>query len=797
MNDSDRCVDIIIPIYNAFDELNKCIDSVRKYTDLCKHRLVLIDDNSSDKSVYDYVEQQKGTNVVVIHNEVNKGFSAGVNIGFMQSADNDVVLLNSDTIVTARWLDKMIQCAYLDVSTGTVTPLSNNATLCSVPNMFEENELECGMSVDDVAEIVERVSLKKYPELSVANGFCMYIKRQVINDVGFFDADTYKRGYGEENDFCNRAQQVGYVHVMCDDTYIYHSGSKSFVTEEKMKLLQEHDKILRERYPEQMRKNDIYVRDNPNSDIGENLKVYLALHNGKKNILYVVHSDFRTEADDNIGGTQFHVKQLTDGMREEFNIFVAARNKDRLDLSIYVGEKCFVYQYYIGAKEELFRYRDIRYKTIWENVLSAFSIDIVHVHHSVGLSLDIFYAAKSRKIPLMCTLHDYYYICPSEKLLDESNHFCGEICAEDKNCDKCLRNRKKIFDGNNFLKKWRFECKAALKLCDYLFIPSQSAKDEYLKYYPELDVKLQVIEHGSNVGISHLENSSNKHAEGNNQVNLGNDNCSNAKNIDLGNRKLNIAFIGGINVEKGGRQIAEIIKKSDLNVKWYIFGGLGCNELETLDAKNLVKTGWYKPEELPRLILENDIDLIGLLSVWPETYSYTLSEAINCNVPVIVTDIGALGERIDAINCGWKVPVNSIVDEFKRIVEQIQLNPEILLEKKIFLTNRNSNQSSLIKSFEQMLEEYKKIYQATEIPILNTEICDYRFIDNGRKGRREITFDFSIENSNQITIDDYYRVVDENNRIKESVSYRLSKKMLSVRFPGKYKIYSWVKKRMK
>ena len=213
--------DIIVPIYNAYDDLVLCLESLYENTNLSRNRLILINDNSSDSRIKDYLDKQVGENIIVIHNKENKGFSNNVNIGMAQSNENDVVLLNSDTIVTPNWLEKIRKCAYLCQSTGTVTPLSNNATLCSVPRAFEKNLLPEGLSVKNVGEIVERCSLNKYPRITTSNGFCMYIKREVIDCIGNFDAETFGRGYGEENDFCYRAEQVGYRHVMCDDTYVY------------------------------------------------------------------------------------------------------------------------------------------------------------------------------------------------------------------------------------------------------------------------------------------------------------------------------------------------------------------------------------------------------------------------------------------------------------------------------------------------------------------------------------------------------------------------------------------------
>ena len=61
----------------------------------------------------------------------------------------------------------------------------------------------------------------------------MYVKQEAYELVGEFDAKTFGRGYGEENDFCCRCSMLGYTHVLCDDTFIYHAGTASFASEEK------------------------------------------------------------------------------------------------------------------------------------------------------------------------------------------------------------------------------------------------------------------------------------------------------------------------------------------------------------------------------------------------------------------------------------------------------------------------------------------------------------------------------------------------------------------------------------
>lgn len=138
-----RC-DIIIPIYNALDCLKECIDSIIRNTDLNNNGLILIDDKSPDERVREYLREIENKyndiNIDVLYNEKNLGFVGTVNRG-MKYSQNDVLLLNSDTEVPSLWLERIQKCAYSDKTIATVTALSNNATLVSVPVGLQPNDI--------------------------------------------------------------------------------------------------------------------------------------------------------------------------------------------------------------------------------------------------------------------------------------------------------------------------------------------------------------------------------------------------------------------------------------------------------------------------------------------------------------------------------------------------------------------------------------------------------------------------------------------------------------------------------
>ena len=240
-------ISIIVPIYNAFEETKLCIESVIENTS-GNYELILINDNSSDDRIQPLLAKfAKLDNVKVITNKYNKGFVKNVNTG-MNSSVNDVILLNSDTIVTKKWLQKLVILAYSKENIGTVTPVSNNAGAFSVPKVNGENQIPSDLNIHSVGNIIEKSSKRVFMSAPTGNGFCMFIKRDTINSVGLFDEENFGKGYCEENDFCMRAIKKGWINVIDDTTYIYHKKGVSF-SKKREKLIKQHRKILDKKHP--------------------------------------------------------------------------------------------------------------------------------------------------------------------------------------------------------------------------------------------------------------------------------------------------------------------------------------------------------------------------------------------------------------------------------------------------------------------------------------------------------------------------------------------------------------------
>ena len=236
-----QSVDIIVCVHNALDDVKRCLESVVCNT-YPPYQIIIVDDGSSLETKEYLQSFVYGQSVTLIRNEEATGYTKAANTGLRATSGDFAVLLNSDTIVPPLWLDRLIECANSATEIGMIGPLSNTASWQSVPEILNErgdwadNPLPTGWAINDYSVEVARVSPRIYPRVGFLNGFCILIKRQLINDIGLFDEVIFARGYGEENDYSLRATERNWQLAVADDCYVFHAQSKSYSHERRAEL---------------------------------------------------------------------------------------------------------------------------------------------------------------------------------------------------------------------------------------------------------------------------------------------------------------------------------------------------------------------------------------------------------------------------------------------------------------------------------------------------------------------------------------------------------------------------------
>nr|WP_175802021.1 glycosyltransferase [Burkholderia anthina] len=620
---------VIIPVYNAPKEVDDCLQAVLTHTEnAC--RVIVIDDASPDPQIKKILNKYKGKRNVEIHaNKANLGFTKTVNRGIALAGRADVVFLNSDTKVTPGWLRRLRYAAYSDKNIGTVTPFSNNAGAFSAPVAGpDESPVPDWLNLDDYARAISQASRREYPVVPTGNGFCLYIKRDCLDEVGELDAASFPRGYGEENEFCMRAGRLGWRHIIDDTSYVYHVRSASF-GEAKRELMADGRRVVDARYPNYSAAIKECFNSQSIKDARHQVRIATDALSKQGNevrprILYVLSTY--------TGGTPQTNQDLMQSLIDRVESFVLRCNSRRMSLMYYQNGEYIEMETHILSKEiTAFPHRSEEYDVVISHWLVKYAIEIVHVRHIAWHGFGLIEQAKKLELPVVFSFHDFYTICPTVNLLDETNKYCAGSCtASSGQCKHSLWTEPDFPPlKNNAIKQWRVMFENLLRKCDAFVTTAQSAKDLLVKNYPFLSGRpFDVVPHGRNF------------------VEFGDVAC----HYD-GEEKLRILVPGNISNWKGADVVKYLSGHSTAhNFEMHIMGSAAD---DLLAAPGVVYHGKYQREEFGEIVEKINPHIGAVFSISLETYCHTLTEMWSLGIPVLAYDLGAAGDRIKETKAGW------------------------------------------------------------------------------------------------------------------------------------------------
>ena len=262
-------VDIVIPVHNALQLVKTCVMSVLKHRDRTQHRLILVDDGSdSDTAEFLHATANDNPHCTLLRSDTATGFTKAANRGLRESTAAMVIVLNSDTEVPPRWVEKIREVMFTTPGVGIVGPLSNAASYQSIPRQQPNekerlagqtpvNELPQGMTLEGSNQWLENNMDKTPVRVPLVHGFCFAIRREVINDIGMFDEEAFPQGFGEEDDYCIRAVDAGWSLAIATNAYVWHQKSGSYSSELRRNLVAQGRETVVSRHGDQRRKNII------------------------------------------------------------------------------------------------------------------------------------------------------------------------------------------------------------------------------------------------------------------------------------------------------------------------------------------------------------------------------------------------------------------------------------------------------------------------------------------------------------------------------------------------------------
>lgn len=612
-------VDIIIPVYNGVEALKKCLAAVLKHT-TNRHHIHLLNDASTDPQVKPLLEQFHASyqHIHVLHRAENLGYLHNVNQA-IETCRHDVVVLNADTVVTAGWLDEM-QMIAADQQVGVVCPVSDNATLLSIKNHRPQH-----------LHRLKQLSGLWYP-IPTAVGFCMLLKRTVLESLGGFDP-YYHPGYGEECDYSMRVRQMGLQIAAAPAAFVYHQGSQSF-QDQATKLQSQHNKLLSLRWPEYDQEIAAFAASNP----APLIDLFCQLDDQAKGpVLHVVHGL------ENQGGVELFTRQLLNHATSDSQHVVLTSRFTSADRKKHIQDKLapnivllelpqtpaqgFIYTH----RSDLYNEQLDGYFT---RLLMLGQFNMVHFHSLVGMGSMLWpHLCQELHTPYAMFFHDHFGLCQIYSLVKLTNGkdlFCGKthLDPKDSGCHACIQQKTRFNQINTpqYIRQRDSLWQSAIEHSQQLFFSSTYLLEQYRKKHPAIGHKAVVFE------PCFLPPTETPRKPVKEQV--------------------NVAFLGHFTAFKGAAQFLQAYDAlvTHQNIKWYLIGGVDQTYSASIKQRNIHVSGSYQPHQLSTLL--KDIDLVLLCSVFPESYSITLSESLAAGVPVIAPDIGAFPSRLNHHN-GW------------------------------------------------------------------------------------------------------------------------------------------------
>jgi GT2 family glycosyltransferase/glycosyltransferase involved in cell wall biosynthesis len=619
-------IDVVVPVYRGYDDTLACLYSALTASSQVSFELVVINDCSPEARLAAKLRELAGLGLIrLIENAENQGFVGSANTGLFLNADRDVVLLNADTVVYDGWLDRLAYHGRL-ANTGTVTPLSNNATIMSYPATLENNNCDLEVSHAGIDQICAEQNQRQSIDVPTGVGFCFYVRRDLLNAIGGFNAEAFGKGYGEENDFCLRAAKAGWRNLAALDVYVRHTGEVSFSSSATAAKSIGGERLL-ELHPEYNALVEAFIASDPMRPAREAIDmVRLGRLNAGRGVMFVDHGW--------IGGILRHLNELTAALGKEDVVVTRLAPTDggaKLQLTSLTPLDLPNLPCVDAGDEEAIG-----------SLLRSMQLAFVHIHSLVAHRLENFErllaGIRAAGLRYRLTIHDYAPVCPRITMVDWGGSYCASPSTT--HCRTCIAKVGTEF-GKVDIDDWRAAYGQVVDGAETVIVPDPDVEARLRRYVP---IKQSVRVRPHQVWVSSPEKARRIQSPAN-------------------ARERTIGVIGAIGPHKGSGVLLAMagdITSRNLPLRIKIYGYTDRIEFDQFDCVEL--TGRYREGEIERIVRNNPCDLVFLPSVCPETYSFTLDTALAIGIHPVCFDIGAAARRLRRFEIGTVLPLSLVYD---------------------------------------------------------------------------------------------------------------------------------------
>jgi GT2 family glycosyltransferase/glycosyltransferase involved in cell wall biosynthesis len=613
---------IVIPAYRGEAATLACIASVLA-TIGPEDRVIVVDDASPEPGLVRALHALAAAGQITRIDSCaeapgrNLGFPSAANAGLAAAGGTDVVLLNSDTLVSPGWLGRLRAAARAAPRIGTATPLSNDASIFTYPEPGTPAAMPGPSEAAALAAQAARANDGILVEVPTAHGFCMFIRADCLHETGLLREDVFGQGYGEENDFCERALALGWRHVAVPSVYVAHQGGGSFGAA-RMHLLNRNAGLLESLHPAyhgrvadfisadglaaaRRRFDEVRWRD---AHAGAGEAILLITHGGA-------------------GGTKRVVRARAQ----------AARDRGLRPIVLAADEGWVTVDAESGFPN--LRYRLPADLDRLAAVLAAARPVAADLHHLLGHDAGITDLLARFALPTELWVHDWSWICPRLSFVTPEARFCGEPPARD--CEPCCARGDPPAMGISAA-GLRHRSLALLRSAARVVTATQDGAHRIARHFPGISAEIAPWEPPQLPTRAPIAAPAHAQTEW-----------------------LTVCVVGAISIEKGYNVVLDCARDAasrGLHLRFHIVGYTVDDE-PLLQTGQVSVTGPFAAGEAAALIRAAGADFAFLPSIWPETWCYALSDIWEAGLRAAVFDIGAPAERVRAKvgNGGWVLPL--------------------------------------------------------------------------------------------------------------------------------------------
>lgn len=623
--DTARTV-VVVPVHGDVAGTAACLDSVLA-TIGKRDRVVAVADAPPDPAMPAMLAARAAADprlavIPAASTCLAVGFVRAANRGLAAAAGCDAVLLNSDTLVFPGWLRRLRRAVRAAPDIASATPLSNDASVFSFPDPDKPAPMPPAAAAARLSALAARVNAGQVVEAPTGHGFCLYLRAGALAAIGLLREDLFAQGYGEENDWTERARARGWRHVAVPSVYVAHRGGTSF-GEARRHLLARNIALLARTHPGYLPAVAAFRAADPLRPAREALtRAVLAedLPAGPK-VLIVTH--------DGPGGTA----RVTDGRA------AAARAAGEVPLLLRGADGAALLSA-PGTELPEARFDLPREAAALRALLRRAGVARAELHHPAGhdgAALDL---PRALGVPYAMWVHDWGWFCPRLSLVTGEGRYCGE--PPPAACDACVAAHGSALHAPIPAARLRARSARLMAGADAIWVATEDAARRMRRHFPRATVRVTAWEAPlaapSSPRQPALKPVLAQPAHG---------------------AMLTVAVCGAIGIEKGHEVLLACARDAlarRLPLRFHVVGYTADDD-DLLRTGQVFVTGRFAPDEAGDLLRRSGATIGFLPAIWPETWCFALTDLWRAGLPVAVFDIGAPAERVRAAGRGWVLPL--------------------------------------------------------------------------------------------------------------------------------------------